>query len=69
MIACRLGCDALFEAGYIGVDDAGFVVGSSVGVASELAAVLEGIVGRRCSAWRRETAGYFAWHNQNTLRG
>ncbi|CAN5304797.1 hypothetical protein BH09ACT11_BH09ACT11_12520 [soil metagenome] len=62
MLACALGCDALFEWGHIVVDDAGVVQAGhkSGGVAaSEAVAALEG---RRCTAHSQYTAQRFAQH-------
>lgn len=69
MVACTLGCDALFERGYMGVDSGGRLVGSpQLSPTSDVSALVSGLVGRKCDAWRSESASYFAWHIENTFR-
>lgn len=61
MPACVLGCDALFELGWISVDDQGVVqpVGKLEGAAQ---VARSGIVGLTCKAFSKWTAPHFAWH-------
>ncbi|MBW0252469.1 EVE domain-containing protein [Cellulomonas sp. PS-H5] len=61
MPACVLGCDALFELGWISVDGAGVVVavGELSGDAEAARALL---IGRTCKAFSDWTAPHFAWH-------
>jgi len=60
MLACALGCDVLFERGYIFVDESGRIQGSAVPRAGDLVDVVDSIVGRECSAYHAGTAGKFA---------
>ncbi|MBW4719956.1 HNH endonuclease [Saccharothrix obliqua] len=62
MLACHLGCDRLFELGYLGVGPDGVVV--SAGALAEGRAV-----GRRTPAHHPGSAGYFAWHRAEVFRG
>jgi len=69
MIACKLGCDALFEAGYIGVTDGGTITLSPI-VPTSLAAdgYLQRLTGRAVAAASGRRAAYFAWHLTHTYR-
>jgi len=62
MLVCILGCDALFEHGYLVVGDDGRV---AAGRATSAASVLEEVVARtggRSPAWRDSTASAFGSH-------
>lgn len=68
MSACVFGCDALYESGYIAVDENGHVRVSQVdqpAVADRLAA----LEGRGCLAFTAKSSQYFAWHRENVWRG
>jgi hypothetical protein len=60
MPACLLGCDALFEHGYLTVGADG-VIGAPTDVRqwSEMAA---GLAGRVAPGWSPQRAAHFAWH-------
>ena len=63
MAACTLGCDHLFELGYIYVDGDGEI--KSAEQAAQTAALAEAaseIDGRRCTAHTALSAKYFDWH-------
>ena len=66
MLACKLGCDAFFEEGYIVIDRNGTV---TVNQASDpgglLASLLDYVVGRHCSAHGPESEPYFEWHRRS----
>lgn len=62
MLACRLGCDSLFEAGYLTVDRSGVVQSSGEAVVGDLRVAVEAVVGRRCGAHSGRTAPAFARH-------
>lgn len=63
MAACVLGCDALFEDGYVYVDEGGMVRTSlSAGWPVDLVAAVGSLEGRRCGAFGDESAEYFGWH-------
>jgi hypothetical protein len=61
MAACLLGCDALFEHGYIQVDSVGFVR-PTLAEHEALVPTLSPAVGRRCTAFRDSSRHYFAAH-------
>lgn len=64
MLACKLGCDDLFELGYI------IVVGGCVQrspsaanrVTPAVAAVVDAVDGKRCLGWYPEQEPFFEWH-------
>ncbi|WP_307869167.1 hypothetical protein [Nocardiopsis sp. B62] len=65
MLACVLGCDSLFEHGYVYVAADGSIHPSvHAKTASGLGAAVER-VGRTCSAHTDASAGYFEWHRHN----
>jgi hypothetical protein len=67
---CLLGCDALYERGYISVDEKGRVVSASgSALPSGLRMHLTAVRKRTCPSWRDETAKYFEWHYQRRFRG
>jgi hypothetical protein len=71
MAACRLGCDDLFERGYIAIDDNGRII-ASVSIEIETAALRQAVArveGRTCPAFTEATRDYFAWHWGHTFRG
>ncbi|MCX6499543.1 MAG: hypothetical protein NTU93_12205 [Arthrobacter sp.] len=63
MLACSLGCDALFELGYITVDIDGRVRPAST-VDPALEQVLKSLSGARCLAFSDATAVNFQFHRQ-----
>jgi hypothetical protein len=64
MLACLLGCDALFERGYIAVDDSGTIVeGRPTGV-DAVANARAGLVGSSCPAFTPGRAASFNAHRQ-----
>ncbi|MFG2905450.1 hypothetical protein ACGF13_10380 [Kitasatospora sp. NPDC048286] len=67
MAACVLGCDALFEDGFIRVSVEGLVEVSQKGAASaDLLAAARTLEGRQCTAHTPESAQYFDWHWNNS---
>ncbi|MFI7551950.1 hypothetical protein ACIBQ2_19615 [Micromonospora sediminimaris] len=70
MLACVFGCDALFETGYVTVNEDGRVVTTNrepehKAIANKLA----DLEGRPVSAHTKASAPYFAWHLSNMFRG
>jgi hypothetical protein len=65
MIACQLGCDRLFELGFLTVNDEGIVEVRPV--EGEPAPTLEGLAGRPCSAYNTDTSPAFAAHRSARL--
>jgi hypothetical protein len=71
MLACSFGCDALYEAGRITVNEKGLVETVSVaGVPDgKLREQMKHLDGLRCTAHSRDSAPYFAWHRTTMFRG
>lgn len=68
MLACSLGCDALFERGYLTVDDGGLVRTTPVDD-PELLHVLAQLGGSRCLAFSEATKENFEFHRQSHGKG
>jgi hypothetical protein len=69
MAACLLGCDALYEAGYLTVDSRGRVVTARRGLrTSPLIEALRGLEGRAAPAWTPGRECYFEWHRTHRFR-
>jgi hypothetical protein len=65
MPVCLLGCDRLFEEGYIHVDASGVVRAPlSPTLSPELLAHLKELDGKRCHAHNQASAAFFAWHRE-----
>jgi hypothetical protein len=66
MPVCLLGCDVLFENGYIYVDtDGNIQAAAHVSKVPELQLAAKMVVGLKCRAWRTDSEPYFAWHRQH----
>lgn len=61
MAACALGCDEMFEHGYVAVDDSGSVVPGKA-ASGDLAAAVAEISGKQCRAYGAASRDFFAWH-------
>jgi hypothetical protein len=69
MLACLFGCDALYEAGYLSVDEIGEVIAADVGgLPPTMSARLTALRGHPCCAHTDRSAGYFTWHRENIFR-
>ncbi|WP_157519960.1 hypothetical protein [Herbidospora daliensis] len=68
MPACHFGCDALYETGYISVDQDGKVVAAAVENEDFLSARLLYLAGRACLSFTEGSRRYFAWHYDNRFR-
>ncbi len=65
MFACTLGCDHLFELGYIYVDAAGTIQPRDAGPATaELQEALGHLIGRSCDGHSQASEPYFAAHRE-----
>lgn len=59
---CRLGCDPLFEHGYLSVKD-GVVVGHpSREMTKATASYVDGVLDKQMAGWSPKHRKYFAWH-------
>jgi hypothetical protein len=64
---CVLGCDALYEHGFVAVLE-GKVCVSEADTSRRLKAILRRFRGRRCVAWKDSAAKYFEWHATNRFQ-
>jgi hypothetical protein len=62
MLVCSLGCDALFEWGYLVVDDTGAIRSGRVAESADLTSSVAALVGQQCAAFNEATAEGFAAH-------
>ena len=62
MPMCKLGCDDLFERGYIAVADGHIVALSRPHVTEDAAVLISRLAGRTCSYFTPASALYFQWH-------
>lgn len=60
MLTCALGCDALYEWGYIVVDAKGRITAGQPAETPRIEAAVEALVGRNCTAFTESTAESFA---------
>lgn len=59
---CRLGCDPLFEHGYLSVRDGTVVKHPSREMTLATANYVETVLGKKVAGWGRKNRKYFAWH-------
>ena len=69
MAVCTLGCDELFERGYLTVDPTGIICSGTTSSSPDLSTFTSGLVGRRCTHFRPESAAYFEAHRQRISNG
>ncbi|MFE3386999.1 hypothetical protein [Streptomyces anulatus] len=68
MPACLLGCDELFEHGYIHVTDTGHVaVSDKAGEHPALKEAADLLAGNSVGGYSEHRASYFAWHRNNIV--
>lgn len=66
MLACVLGCDALFDKGHLFVDENGIVrANERAQITSDLDKFISEFVGKKAIAFSEGSRGYFAWHTNN----
>jgi hypothetical protein len=69
MLACALGCDHLFELGYVYVDSAGRIRRSpQMATTPDLDIAVSALAGRACLAHDSASEPFFAWHRNNRRR-
>jgi hypothetical protein len=69
---CVLGCDALYEKGFVAVLPGGkiHVTSRLDDVSKALRIALKSLHGRRCAAWKAgKNDRYFAWHKERRFQG
>ena len=65
MLACKLGCDALYEHGYLVVNKDGIVEAGKDSIPSNnYGELVSGRIGNRCMAHGPTTEKYFSWHRE-----
>jgi hypothetical protein len=64
MLACTLGCDSLFEWGYLVVDENGHISAGRTPETSALGDHLATLIGRHCAAHNSRTASRFEQHRK-----
>ncbi|OZD12020.1 MULTISPECIES: hypothetical protein [Nocardiaceae] len=64
MLACLFGCDALFEHGFIAVDDDGTIVEGRATTNKELTRASAELIGSTCPAFDETRAGAFRAHRE-----
>lgn len=68
MPMCLLGCDALYEQGYISIKD-GIVVGAPDIDATSVQNPVDLVAGREAPSWTKEREPYVRWHRKHIYRG
>lgn len=68
-LMCSLGCDPLFERGYIYVEEGIIRTREATQVTEEVENHLSRLEGRRCLAWNSGSEPYFQWHRMNSWEG
>lgn len=64
-LACTLGCDHLFELGYLAVSEGGTVITAELSHYRALREHLAPMGGRRCPFHTADSSRYFQWHRLN----
>ncbi|TVX99396.1 hypothetical protein [Paenibacillus cremeus] len=62
---CVMGCDALFEGGWVGVKDSVVIRLRTAKTTPATEEIISGILGRVMSFWNPQTKPYFEWHLQH----
>jgi rhodanese-related sulfurtransferase len=71
MLACKFGCDALFEDGYLAVHQDGTILVATLadGLSQVVVERLHALGGRVCGSFTLGRAPYFGWHRHNVFLG
>lgn len=60
---CLLGCDSLYEKGFLGVNQSGFIeVSSCLNSSKSITSFLSRLNGKKCFCWNKNNSKYFSWH-------
>lgn len=62
MSACVLGCDELYERGYIFLNKSGILKSDMLGMSEALDESLKRLIGRKPAVFSDATRSYFTWH-------
>jgi hypothetical protein len=63
---CKLGCDDLYEKGYVVIDSQGYVrAGRNATSTVAVERVVSMLSSRKCAEWRSGNQGYFSWHSSH----
>jgi len=66
MLACVLGCDSLFDKGFIFIDNEGIVKQSDkFSKSPDLVSFISSLEGKTAKAYSAKASKYFAWHEKN----
>ncbi|MFJ6389003.1 hypothetical protein ACIQJT_15485 [Streptomyces sp. NPDC091972] len=70
MLACLLGCDSLFEHGFVAVEEGGQLRISPVAASAPPVAkyIAEHLADRSVAWWTTEREPYYAWHRSHTFQ-
>lgn len=69
MAACLIGCDELFERGYVYVTDDGTIASSRKSrITTDLVAAAKALVGRTVADYGPHRAPFYAWHRCHTAQ-
>ena len=66
MLLCQLGCDALFEHGYLTVKSDGVIAPGPRTPIPTVSLAIKGVAGQACQAWNGRTAPFFSAHRQRS---
>lgn len=67
VLACAMGCDSLFEKGFVGVSSGKYCVCSNIHLPGKVNTHLKGLDGKTCKVWTEKSKKYFAWHYRNVF--
>jgi hypothetical protein len=59
---CKMGCDEIFERGYVSVEEGRFVSLNKAPITDPLSTYIDAIVGNECPYYNEDTEEYFLWH-------
>lgn len=67
MPMCKMGCDEVYEKGYISVLNGTYIDMKKSPNSSHLQDYINQIVGEKCESYNDKTKGYFDWHYHHNL--
>lgn len=65
MPMCKLGCDEIYEKGYISVLEGKFIELKDSPSTEELRSYIQGVVGNKCDYYNDKTKNFFKWHRKH----